>query len=140
MDSKVFFSKIREIIREEIDYALNKQMNENKKSEKDILLQGLKMIKESEKPKKVQKKQEYSNMNSIQDILNQTRMSLQESMEMDDEFHFTSDMAKSFGLQNDSSAIPNGYAKEDVPEDVMKALTRDYSALVKKMDEKKGRL
>ena len=30
MDSKVFFSKIREIIREEIDYALNKQMNENK--------------------------------------------------------------------------------------------------------------
>ena len=72
MDSKVFFSKIREIIREEIDYALNKQMNENKKSEKDILLQGLKMIKESEKPKKVQKKQDYSNMNSIKDILNQT--------------------------------------------------------------------
>ena len=140
MDSKVFFSKIREIIREEIDYALNKQMNENKKSEKDILLQGLKMIKESEKPKKVQKKQEYSNMNSIQDILNQTRMSLQESMEMDDEFHFTSDMAKSFGLKNDSNAIPTGYSKEDVPDDVMKALTRDYSALVKKMDEKKGRL
>ena len=139
MDSKVFFSKIREIIREEIDYALNKQINENKKSEKDILLKGLKMIKESEKPKKVQKKQDYSDMNSIQDILNQTRISLQESMDFDDEFHFTSDMAKSFGLQNDSGVIPNGYSKEQIPEEVMTALTKDYSALMKKIDEKKRR-
>jgi hypothetical protein len=139
MDSKNFFTKIREIIREEIDYALNKKMNENKKSEKDILLQGLKMIKEAEKPKKVQKKQDYSDMNSINDILNETRRTLQESMEMDDEFHFTSDMAQGFGLQNNTGVIPNGYAKEHVPDDVMKALTRDYSALIKKMDEKKGR-
>lgn len=139
MDSKVFFTKIREIIREEIDYALNKKMNENKKSEKDILIQGLKMIKEAEKPKKVQKQQDYSNMNNINDILNETRRTIQESMEMNDEFHFTSDMAQGFGLQRDSVAIPNGYSQEHIPDDVMKALTRDYSALVKKMDEKKGR-
>lgn len=139
MDSKNFFSKIREIIREEIDYALNKKMNENKKSEKDILIQGLKMIKESEKPKKVQKKQDYSSMNNINDILNETRRTIQESIEMNDELHFTSDMAQGFGLQRDSAVIPNGYTQEHIPDDVMKALTRDYSALVKKMDEKKGR-
>ena len=36
--------------------------------------------------------------------------------------------------------IPNGYSKEDISEEVMSALTKNYSALMKKIDEKKGRL
>ena len=44
------------------------------------------------------------------------------------------------GLGNSKyGAIPHGVDPNEVPTEVMSALTRDYSALVKKMDEKKGR-
>lgn len=133
MDSKVFFSKIREIIREEIDYALNKK-NNVKKDQTEALLQGIRMIKESENKKKVQKKQP-SNFNSIQDILNETKKTLQESVDLENEFRFTSDSINPIN----QAAIPNGISSEYIPDEVMSALTRDYSALMKKIDEKKGR-
>jgi len=133
MDSKVFFSKIREIIREEIDYALNKK-NNVKKEQTEAILQGIRMIKESENKKPVQKKQN-SNFNSIQDILNETKKTLQESTDLENEFRFTSDSIS----PTNHAAIPNGISSEYVPEEVMSALTRDYSALMKKIDEKKGR-
>lgn len=133
MDSKVFFSKIREIIREEIDYALNKK-NNVKKDQTEALLQGICMIKESENKKKVQKKQP-SNFNSIQDILNETKKTLQESVDLENEFRFTSDSINPIN----QAAIPNGISSEYIPDEVMSALTRDYSALMKKIDEKKGR-
>lgn len=133
MNAKSFFGKIREIIREEIEYALEKKINE----------QSIGKIVESkitQKPKKSVKKSissgDYSN---IQDLLNETRRSLQESMEYDDEMMFTSDMAQNFSGIKQNSVIPNGYSKEDVPEEVMSALTKNYSALMKKIDEKKGR-
>jgi hypothetical protein len=133
MNTKSFFGKIREIIREEIEYALEKKINE----------QSIGKIVESkitQKPKKSVKKStssgDYSN---IQDLLNETRRSLQESMEYDDEMMFTSDMAQNFNGMRQNSVIPNGYSQEDVPEEVMSALTKNYSALMKKIDEKKGR-
>lgn len=137
MDSKLFFSKIREIIREEIDYALNKKTN-IKKEQTDALLQGMRMIKESEKSKKVSPKKETKNFNNIQDILNETRRTLQESSDLESEFRFTADMAENYGA-NVNAAIPNGMAAEYIPDEVMSALTRDYSSLMKKIDEKKGR-
>ena len=133
MNTKSFFGKIREIIREEIEYALEKKINEQSIG---------KMIesKITQKPKKSVKKPissgDYSN---IKDLLNETRRSLQESMEYDDEMMFTSDMAQNFNGIKQNSVIPNGYSKEDVPEEVMSALTKNYSALMKKIDEKKGR-
>lgn len=133
MDSKVFFSKIREIIREEIDYALNKKSNV-KKEQTEALLQGIRMIKESEKKKPVVKK-ESTSFNSIQDILNETKKTLQESVDLESEFRFTSDMVQ----PTTHAAIPNGISSEYIPDEVMSALTRDYSALMKKIDEKKGR-
>lgn len=133
MNTKSFFGKIREIIREEIDYALTKKLNEHS-------LKNIVETKSSEKPKKSIKNNNSDQFSSIQDLLNETKRSLQESMEYDDgEINFTSDMAHGFASRKANSVIPNGYSEENVPDDVMRALTKNYSALIKKIDEKKGR-
>jgi hypothetical protein len=136
MNAKSFFGKIREIIREEIEYAIDKKINE----------QNIGKMVESKQNKSIQNtknsiktKKNVDNFSSIQDLLNETKRSLQESMEYDDEMMFTSDMVNGFASRNQMGAIPNGYSPEDVPEEVMSALTKDYSALMKKIDEKKGR-
>ena len=133
MNAKSFFGKIREIIREEIDYALEKKINEQSIAR----MVETKTTKEHKKP--VKKSVSSNNFSNIQDLLNETRRSLQESMEYDDEMVFTSDMAKNFNGSYQNNVIPNGYSKDDVPEEVMSALTKNYSALMKKIDEKKGR-
>lgn len=142
MESNQFFKKIREIIREEIDYALDKKLNAppvSKKSQKETIEHGLSLIKQyQDKPKPQQKpKQSKTGYGSIQDILAETRRTLQESNDLDGEFSFTSDMASEFG-NSKYGAIPQGVDPNEVPSDVMSALTRDYSALMKKIQEKNG--
>lgn len=142
MNTKNFFTKIREIIREEIEYALEKKISQKQTKRDDIstLKHGISMYNESQTTKKVTKpKQQKSEFGSIQELLAETKRSLQDSYEMEDEFRFTADMAEGFGNDRGGSVIPQGYSKADVPNEVMSALTRDYSALMKKIDEKKGR-
>lgn len=136
MNTKSFFSKIREIIREEIEYAIDKKLNEQTMN-KMVESKNNKLVEKSKK--NTIKSNNSGNFSSIQDLLNETKRSLQESMEYDDEMRFTSDMVNGFSTRHTSGAIPNGYSESDVPEDVMSALTKDYSALMKKIDEKKGR-
>ena len=81
MDSKVFLSKIREIIREEIEYALSKK-NNLQKEQTETLLKGIRMIKESENSKKPIKNKN-TKFNNIQDILNETKKTLQESVDLE---------------------------------------------------------
>lgn len=141
MDSKKFFMKIREIIREEIEYALEKKVENQKSKTKDIstIKHGLSLYNESLTPKKVVKpKQQKTEFGSIQELLAETKRSLQESHEMEDEFRFTADMAEGFGYERGGAAIPQGFSQAEIPTEVMSALTRDYSALMKKIDEKKG--
>jgi hypothetical protein len=144
MDSKKFFGKIREIIREEIDYALEKKLmkpevktkaiSESKSREADLINNAKKIVNVDSKPKKP-----ISNYSSINELLEETKRSLNESYFHDDEdgMYFTSDSVNSsFGHQ---AAIPNGVSPDAVPSEVMSALTRNYSDLMKKIDEKKGR-
>jgi hypothetical protein len=138
MDSKLFFSKIREIIREEIDYAMNKKLKQ-KDVQTEALLHGLKLISQKEPKKSENKTKKVSNFNSINDILNETKRTLQESRDVERDLYFDSHDAANFGKTNQHAAIPNGITANDVPDEVMSALTRDYSALMKKIDEKKGR-
>ena len=49
------------------------------------------------------------------------------------------EVSATYMLPTESRAIPTGYSKEDISEEVMSALTKNYSALMKKIDEKKGR-
>jgi hypothetical protein len=142
MDTKKFLQEIRSIIREEIEYALKKKTSQSQTKKDDIsaLKHGLSMYNETQTPKKVVKpKTQKTEFGSIQELLAETKRSLQESYEMEDEFRFTADMAEGFGYERGSAPIPQGFSQAEIPTEVMSALTRDYSALMKKIDEKKGR-
>jgi len=142
MDTKKFLQEIRSIIREEIEYALKKKVTQSQPKKDDIstLKHGLSMYNETQTPKKVVKpKTQKTEFGSIQELLAETKRSLQESHEMEDEFRFTADMAEGFGYERGGGAIPQGFSQQEIPTEVMSALTRDYSALMKKIDEKKGR-
>lgn len=142
MDTKKFLQEIRSIIREEIEYALKKKVTQSQPKKDDIstLKHGLSMYNETQSPKKVIKpKSQKTEFGSIQELLAETKRSLQETYEMEDEFSFTADMAEGFGYERKGAAIPQGFSQQEIPTEVMSALTRDYSALMKKIDEKKGR-
>lgn len=136
--------QIRTIIREEIEYALDKKINESKKPKEDreVLNHGMSLMKELGVTKKqqVQKttKPSKTGLNSIQDILNETRISMQAAMDEDEypEMRFTSDSV--LGGRNTPNMVPEGYSDSEITPEVSKALTRDYSALMAKINEKKG--
>jgi len=140
--------QIRTIIREEIEYALDKKMNESKKSKEDreVLNHGMSLMKELGVTKKQQVKKttrpstatSLSGLTSIQDILNETRISMQSDIDEDEypEMRFTSDSV--LGGRNTPNMVPEGYSDSEITPEVSKALTRDYSALMAKINEKKG--
>jgi hypothetical protein len=137
MDTKNFLKEIRSIIREEIEYAMKKQQNESKKkSTNESMQQGLSMYQKAEKPVQKKKIQSSGNFSSIQDILNETRRTLEESSDMESEFGFTSNDLNAYS--NPYGAIPTGVDPSQVTPEVASALTRDYSALMAKINEKKG--
>lgn len=142
MDTKKFLQEIRSIIREEIEYALGKKIiqKQTKKDDISAMNHGISMYNEIHSAKKQTKpKTNKTEFSSIKDILAETKRSLKENYEMEDGLSFTADMAEGFGYERGSSVIPQGYKSSDVPEEVMSALTKDYSALMKKIEEKKGR-
>ena len=147
MDSKQFFGKIREIIREEIDYALEKKLTKSKVNVNDIkevksrdteLIERAKQIVVKREELTKNNKKPISKYSNINDLLDETRRSLKENFTMDDDtIMMTSDSLNDYMGVN--GAIPNGVSPEQVPDEVMNALTRNYSDLMKKIDEKKGR-
>lgn len=149
MDTKNFLKEIRSIIREEIEYALEKKLKSTKPASESIK-HGMSLYKEATQqvglPKKTQPsvKQKQSNKNSsmVQSILNETRRSLEESVRYDDEFggneySFTTDSLNAFAKPS-HGAIPQGVDPNELTPEVASALTRDYSALMAKINEKKG--
>jgi hypothetical protein len=149
MDTKNFLKEIRSIIREEIEYALEKKLKSTKPASESIK-HGMSLYKEATQqvglPKKTQSsvKQKQSNKNSsmVQSILNETRRSLEESVRYDDEFggneySFTTDSLNAFARPS-HGAIPQGVDPNELTPEVASALTRDYSALMAKINEKKG--
>ena len=81
-----------------------------------------------------------NHQSNINDLLEETRRSLSENYMMDDDtIYMDSNSVDSFVSSRTSAAVPNGVSPNDVPQDIMNALTRNYSDLMKKIDEKKGR-
>lgn len=150
MDTSKFLKQIRSIIREEIEYALDKKLNENrKKDDRQILAHGMNLMKSVNKvqskpiqkqTKKVSPVTQTSSKMSIQSLLDETRRSIEESMHQEDdgEFNFTTNSLNSFS-KGHIDATPNGLSSNEVPPEVAKALTKDYSALMAKIKEKTGR-
>lgn len=157
MDTKAFLKEIRSIIREEIEYALEKKVKPAQKPTAEVIKHGMSLYKEATqkaaKPamqkatKKPVQKTSSGNYSSIQDILNETRKTLDENTRYDEEYggneySFTSDSLNAFAADRYGStrgAIPAGVNEADLAPEVANALTRDYSALMAKIQEKKGR-
>lgn len=135
MDSKKFFGKIREIIREEIDYALDKKMNSNPtKQVFNNINKSSNIISQPKKIKTESLNKPNSNYASIQELLDETRKTISENYEAFDELRFTSDDVHSY-----NTVVPNGVNPSDIPDEIANALNRNYSELLKKIDEKNRR-
>ena len=141
MDTSKFLKQIRSIIREEIEYALDKKLNENRrKDDREVLSHGMNLVKEAQKVTKKTPPPSKTGMTSIQALLDETRRSMEQSLmtEGDDmEMRFTTDSLNAFSNRID--ATPSGIDPNQVAPEVAEALTRDYSALMAKIKEKKGR-
>lgn len=146
MDTSKFLKQIRSIIREEIEYALDKKLNENRrKDDREVLSHGINLVREAtkvvKKPQPVQTKtKSKTGLSSIQALLEETRRSMEQSMNEEEypEMRFTTDSLNSYST-NHIDATPAGVNPNDITPEVANALTRDYSALMAKINEKTGR-
>ena len=129
--------QIRMIIREEIEYALEKRIDESvKPKQKEAIQHGMKLMKEVSKQRQPVKTKTGL---SIQELLNETRMSMESSIHDEEEYPTMRLNSSVISTPNIENMIPQGYSSSEVTPEVEKALTRDYSALVAKMNEKSGR-
>ncbi len=139
MKAKTFENLIRKVVREEIDYALRREIKSLKEDLRDELKPTIvehterkvevpqqSSLKEKIMGKKPIKKQNFVGNNTLNDLLNETAMgdtNTQTAMAP------TSDPF--------SSSAPMSTA--GMPEEVANAVTRDYSGLMKAIAKKKGR-
>ena len=152
MDTKNFLKEIRSIIREEIEYALEKKPKPTHQPASESIKHGMSLYKEAvskvstpvTKTKPTQKpiSKSLNGMSSVRDILEETRRTLEESVRYDENFggnelSFTTDSLNAFARPS-YGAIPSGVDPSELTPEVSQALTRDYSALMAKINEKKG--
>ena len=154
---KALETLIRKVVREEIKKGVTEAIQEamNPKTDhKKVMKQGMKNV------QPVQEKREFVKDNPmLNDILNETAMSLGNTQETtEQELSFTSKNAQGFNRSNLASmmgyedftpegqrqsvaqqtAQSMGMTMDDLPDAVSNALTKDYSGLMKKIDEKKN--
>jgi hypothetical protein len=139
MKAKTFENLIRKVVREEIDYALRREIKSLKEdlrdelkptivehTERKIEVPQQSSLKEKIMGKKPIKKHNFVGDSTLNDLLNETAMgdtNTQTAMAP------TSDPF--------SSSAPMSTA--GMPDSVANAVTRDYSGLMKAIDKKKGR-
>ena len=139
MKAKTFENLIRKVVREEIDYALRREIKSLKEdlrdelkptivehTERKIKVPQQSSLKEKIMGKKPIKKHNFVGDSTLNDLLNETAMgdtNTQTAMAP------TSDPF--------SSSAPMSTA--GMPDSVANAVTRDYSGLMKAIDKKKGR-
>jgi hypothetical protein len=144
MESKTFVKLLRKVIREEVTLAVRREirssLNENKTDHNKVINHGVQLSKmANKKPKK------YVKDSMLNDILNNTSP-LQESSTM----NYNSGMAQSFkSMMTEEPNISHVAPMTDIngkPVNVndqkvaatVNAMTKDYSALMKAVDKKKG--
>ena len=142
MKAKTFENLIRRVVREEIDYALRREI----KSLKEDLREELKptitehkermvevpkqnSLKEKIMGKKPFKKQQFVGDNTLNDLLNETAAG---------DTNTQSAMAPVSLSEPFATGAPMPMDTTGMPESVANAVTRDYSGLMKAIDKKKG--
>jgi hypothetical protein len=153
MNSKDFIQTLRKIIREEVQTAVRTEINS--------------ILNESTKPTEVRKpapkkaapvnvaKKQYVKNSWLNEILNETTAHmgssdslamLDESINYNDQSEWpTMNMNSMPSMRTQKSVVPstdvngNPVNVNALPDDVVNALTKDYSALMKAIDKKKGK-
>ena len=145
MKAKTFENLIRKIVREEIDYALRREIKSLKEDlrdelkptiveQKETIIKTPSNVKNSLKEKimgkKPFKKQNFVNNSTLNDLLNETAMGDTNVESGNAPVNLSQPFATGAPLPMDTAGIPNSVAN---------AMTRDYSGLMKAIDKKKGR-
>ena len=143
MKAKTFESLIRKVVREEIDYALRREIKSLKEDLRDELKPTItehtermvevpkqNSLKEKIMGKKPFKKQQFVANSTLNDLLNETAAG---------DTNTQTAMAPVSLSQPFSSGAPLPMDTTGMPESVANAVTRDYSSLMKAIDKKKGR-
>ena len=154
METKSFFNALRKLIREEVQTAVRTEMkrvlNEQRVAPKQIIDHGIRMSEQAVKPSKPKT---FVKDPMLTDLLNETAASplIQDEWATMD---FKSEMAQAFGgmrsagpdmsfttpavaTLQDINGAPVNVRNENVA-NVVNAMTKDYSALMKAIDKKKG--
>tara|TARA_R110001592_G_scaffold136146_3_gene353080 strand:- start:1785 stop:2249 length:465 start_codon:yes stop_codon:yes gene_type:complete len=154
MKAKTFENLIRKVVREEIDYALRREMKTLKENLRDELKPTIvehteKVVKVPNKPlgppknalrekimgsnpliKKSQTKLNFTNNSTLNDLLNETAQGDTNT----ESGNSPVSMAQPF-----STGAPMPVDTAGMPTEVADAVTRDYSGLMKAITKKKGR-
>ena len=145
MKAKTFENLIRKVVREEIDYALRREIKSLREDLRDELKPSIiehkermvevpsnvkNSLKEKIMGKKPFKKQNFVANSTLNDLLNETAAG---------DTNLESGNA-SVGLsQPFTTGAPMPMDTTGMPQEVAKAVTRDYSSLMKAIDKKKGK-
>tara|TARA_R110000851_G_scaffold313047_3_gene474503 strand:- start:8324 stop:8779 length:456 start_codon:yes stop_codon:yes gene_type:complete len=149
MNTKVFVKILRKVVREEVQTAVKQILGEQSSSHKSVIDQGISlhdMVEQQEVPykKKAYKKTKFSKNKMLDDILNETAMTgnfnnMNEGPMVGQE-SFASVMGTSRGINTIPTTDVEGRQVNmaALPEHLTSALTKDYSAIMKAIDKKKG--
>ena len=141
MKAKTFENLIRKVVREEIDYALRREIKSLKEDLRDELKPTIvehkerivevsedakNSLKEKIMGKKPFKKQQFVGNSTLNDLLNETA---------------AGDTNTESAMAPISDPFSSGAPMETtgMPTEVANAVTRDYSSLMKAIDKKKGK-
>jgi len=148
MKAKTFDNLIRKVVREEIDYALRREIKSLKEDLRDELKPTI--VEHTEKivevpkstkntlkekimgnaPIKQRPTQNYTSNSALNDLLNETAMG---------DTNMESGNSPVSLSQPFSSGAPLPMDTAGIPDSVANAMTRDYSGLMKAIEKKKGR-
>ena len=143
MKAKTFENLIRKVVREEIDYALRREIKTLKEDlreelkptivehkERMVEVPKQNSLKEKIMGKKPFKKQNFSGNSTLNDLLNETAAG---------DTNTQSAMAPVSLSQPFATGAPLPMDTTGMPDSVANAVTRDYSSLMKAIDKKKGK-
>ena len=143
MKAKTFENLIRKVVREEIDYALRREIKSLKEDLRDELKPTItehtermvevpkqNSLKEKIMGKKPFKKQQFVGDNTLNDLLNETAAG---------DTTTQSAMAPVSLSEPFATGAPMPMDTTGMPESVANAVTRDYSGLMDAINKKKGR-
>ena len=133
---------IRKIVREEVGMAIQEVITELKQPTQQ-------QVSQPKSKKKTVEQKSFTSNSVLNDVLNETAMG-DEWKTMGggtyDSSRASEVLSSTYGKMMSDDSVPNGDAMvasmgsdpNQVPDDVKKALTRDYSGLMKAIDEKKA--